>query len=278
MKCIRFFGVFACLLCTALHADDLPKLRLMQTKTGVHFGVFQDKPSAPAPTLFIIANSIENMAADPKRYYTVTGDELARQGWLYVVLDPALEGFQATAGEPASLKGWSHQLRAGRNFMEPYTKQCSEVLDHLIAEGFADAGRIAVSGTSRGGFCAFHFAARDPRIKVITAVSPVTNPRALTECKDVTEEQAKPVDIDSYADKLAGRTVWLTIGNDDLRVSSDDTIRLAQKIVAATKKKFPDQPRIPVELIVGPSVGHHAIDDVYALEAQFLRKQFVPGK
>lgn len=270
-------SLLMCQLCSMTFADDLPKLRLMQTKSGVHFGLFQDKPAAPAPTLFIIANSIETMGADPKRYYTVTGDELAKHGWLYVVLDPACEGFQGKAGVPASMRGWAHHMKAGRDFMADYTKECSEVLDHLIAEKYVDPERIALSGTSRGGFCAFHFAAADPRIKVVTAVSPVTNPRALTECKDVTEEEAKLTNIDSYADRLVGRTVWLTIGNDDLRVATDDTIRLAQKITAATKKKHPDQGRIPVELIVGPSVGHHAIDDVYQLEGQFLRKQF-PAK
>jgi dienelactone hydrolase len=246
----------------------------MQTKTGVHYGLYQDKPAQPAPTLLIIANGVDASAADPKRFYTATGIELARHGWIYVVLDPPCEGYLRKEGEPAGLNGWAYYLKAGRNFIEPYARGCSDVLDQLVADGYADPERIAVSGTSRGGFSAFHFAARDPRVKVVTAVSPVTNPRALAECKDVSADEARPVDIDSYAERLAGRTVWLTIGNDDQRVNSDDAIRLAQKIIAATKRKYPEQPLIPVTLIVGPSPGHRAIDDVYALEAAFLQKTF----
>lgn len=246
----------------------------MQTPDGVHFGLFQDKPLKPAPTLFIIAGSIQSMASDPTRFYTMTGNELAKHGWLYVVLDPACEGYQSAEGVPGGLNGWAHHLKAGHNFMAPYVRQCSTVLDHLLEQGYADPGRIAVSGTSRGAFCAFHFAAIEPRIQVVTAISPVVNPRALKECREVTEDQAKPVNIDSYVRQLVGRTVWLTIGNDDQRVATNDTILLAQKLIAATREIQPGPSRIPVHLTIGPSLGHRAIDDVYALEGRFLLQQF----
>lgn len=249
-------------------------MRVRQTKAGVHFGMFQDKPAAPAPTLLIIANSIDSMGADPLQYYTATGKELAKQGWLYVVLDPACEGYQRKDGEPGGFVGWAHHLKRGHDFMTPYVNDCRDVLDELIANEYTDPKKIAVSGTSRGGFCALHFAAADERIQVVTAISPVTNPRALTECQDVTAAEAAPINIDSDADRLAGRTVWLTIGNDDQRVSTADTIRLAQTLTAATRRTFPDRLRIPVELIVGPSIGHRAIDQVYELEAKFLLRQF----
>ena len=257
-------------------AEDLrhPALRVMQTPAGTHFGLFGEKPPRPAPTIFILANSIDHAGADPTRLHTTAGRELAKDGWIYVVLDPALEGYSRIADEPSGIAGWAHRVKTGQDFLGRQLKDCIDVLNHLIAEGYTDPERIAVSGTSRGGFFALHLAAAEPRVRAVTAVSPVTNPLALSEFAGVTEEQVKSIQLDRVLDRLAGKAVWLSIGNDDRRVSTDDCIELSRKLVSATQKRRPDLNVVPVELIVGPSLGHGAIDNVYLLEAEFLRKQF----
>lgn len=263
---------------SAVMAQDskpaFPPMRLLKTADGTRFGVFSEKPAAPAATLFIFATGIDEMGNDPARYYTQTGRDLAKDGWLYVVLDPPCHGYDHKEGEPAALMGWAHRVRAGQDLMGPFVKRCTAVLDQLIAEGYTDPDRVAASGTSRGGFCALHFAAGEPRVRAVTGVAPVTNPLALSEFKGVTEEQAKSINIDSLTDRLAGRIVWMSIGNDDGRVSTDDCVRLARNIVAATRRLKPEMKVAPVELLVGPSEGHRAVDDAYLLEAQFLRKHF----
>ncbi len=249
-------------------------MRLLKTADGTRFGLFGEKPATPAVTLFIFATGIDEMGSDPARYYTQTGRDLAKDGWLYVVLDPPCHGYDHKDGEPAALLGWAHRVKAGQDLMEPFVKRCSAVLDQLIAEGYTDPDRVAASGTSRGGFCALHFAAAEPRVRAVTGVAPVTNPLALSEFKGVTQEQAKSINIDHLTDRLAGRIVWLSIGNDDARVSTDDCVRLARNIVAANRRLKPEMKVAPVELLVGPSEGHRAVDDAYLLEAQFLRKHF----
>lgn len=251
-----------------------PPMRTLKTADGTRFGLFSEKPAAPAATLFIFASSIVEMGSDPARYYTQTGRDLAKDGWVYVVLDIPCHGEDQKEGEPGALQGWARRVKTGQDLMGPFVKRCSAVLDHLIAEGYTDPSRVAASGTSRGGFCALHFAAGEPRVRAVTGVAPVTNPLALSEFKGVTEEQAKSINIDSLTDRLAGRIVWLSIGNDDGRVSTDDCVRLARKLVAATRKLKPEMKVAPIELIVGPSEGHRAIDEAYPLEAQFLRKHF----
>ena len=251
-----------------------PPMRLLKTADGTRFGLFSEKPAAPAATLFIFASGIDEMGNDPARYYTQTGRDLAKDGWVYVVLDAPCHGYDQKDGEPAALQGWAHRVKAGQDLMGPFVKRCTSVLDHLIAEGYTDPARVAASGTSRGGFCALHFAAAEPRVRAVTGVAPVTNPLALSEFKGVTEEQAKSINIDSLTDRLAGRIVWLSIGNDDARVSTDECVRLARNLVTATRKLKPEMKVAPVELVVGPSEGHRAIDNAYPLEAQFLRKHF----
>jgi dipeptidyl aminopeptidase/acylaminoacyl peptidase len=48
-------------------------------------------------------------------------------------------------------------------------------LDHLVAEGLADAGRIGIMGQSYGGFMACWLPTQDARFKAAVAWSPVTN-------------------------------------------------------------------------------------------------------
>lgn len=254
----------------------LPSMQLLKTDDGTQFGLFGEKPAAPAPTLFIFANGINEMGSDPTQYYTQTGRELAKDGWLYVVLDPPCHGYDHQKGEPAGLVGWAHRVKAGQNLMQPFVKRCVAVLDHLITQSYTDPERVAASGTSRGGFCALHFAASEPRVRAATAVSPVTNPLAISEFAGVTDEQVKSVNIDSLTDRLAGRSIWLSIGNHDPRVSTDDCVSLARKLVSSTRRLKREMKVVPVELIVGPSEGHRAIDDAYRLEAQFLRNQIRP--
>jgi dienelactone hydrolase len=245
----------------------------MKTRAGTHFGLFREKPSVPAPTLFILASGIDEAGTEAGRLYTETGRELAKDGWIYVVLDPPCHGYDQKAGEPSALAGWAYRVKTGQDLMGPFVRGCIDVLDYLIAEGYTDPMRVAASGNSRGGFCALHFAAAEPRIRVVTAISPVTNPLALSEFVGVTQEQVAAISIDSLADRLAGRTIWLSIGNDDKRVSTDDCISLSRKLVAATRRLKPDLKTVPVELIIGPSFDHHAIGDATLLEAEFLRKQ-----
>jgi dienelactone hydrolase len=162
--------------------------------------------------------------------------------------------------------------------MGPYVQGCRVVLDHLIAAGVTDAERIAVQGVSRGGFCAFHFAAREPRIRAVVGISPVTNPLALTELAGVTASQVAPFSLDAVLEKLVARPVWMSIGNSDNRVSTDECIGFTRRLVAASHRLQPKLNLIPVQLHVGVSAGHRSPDDAYASAAEFLIALFPSRK
>lgn len=263
---------------TAKSDERSAAMRLMQTPGGTRFGLFGEKPAAPAPTLFIFATAIDEMGKEPNGIYTSTGRDVARAGWVYVVLDPPCHGYDHREGEPGGLNGWAHRVKAGEDLMSPFVKRSVEVLDFLIAQKYADPERIAASGTSRGGCCALHFAAGEPRVRAVACVSPVTNPLALSEFAGVTREQVRAVHYDALLDRLVGKAVWLSMGNDDARVDTDECVSLARKLVTATRRSKPELKVVPVELIVGPSEGHRAIDDAYTLEAHFLLRHIRSAK
>src|SRR5207247_2644543 len=117
-----------------------------------------------------------------------------------------------------------------------------------------DAKKVAICGTSRGGFMALHFAAVEPRIRCVAAFAPVTDLPALSEFSGMDKHApTMGLDLRRHADKLAGRSMWLCIGNADERVGTDQAITFTRKVVAASvaAKKPAD-----VELHVMPTIGH----------------------
>ncbi len=249
-------------------------IKVTQTPRGTHYALGTEKYAKPAPTLFIIGNPMAMLEKENMRYLLETGEALAKKGWVYAVLDPACEGHDLKPGQPSSLSGWAIHAKAKEDFLGPYLRNCIDVLDHLIAEGVTDPQQVAVQGVSRGGFCALHFAAREPRIKAVVGISPVSNPLALKEFAGVTAEQVAYISLDQVLEPLAGRTVWISIGNTDDRVSTDDCITFSRRLVATTRKLNPQLTLIPVHLRVGVSAGHRSPDDAYALAADFLLKTF----
>ena len=249
---------------------DKPAMRVLSTATGVRFGLFGKKPTAPAATLFVFAAAIADM--DRQRIYSGAGEQLACDGWLYVTLDPPCHGHSQRPEEPANLLGWAHRVKQGNELIGPFVKRCRQVLDFLIAEGYTDPARVAACGTSRGGFCAFHFAATEPRIRVVTAVSPVTNLLALREFKGVEPRLAGDLNVANLAQKLGTRPLWLSIGDKDQRVSTTDCRNTARRLKGTALRRQAGEQAAPVDLVIAPVDGHRAIPHAYTLAAEFIRQ------
>ena len=140
----------------------------------------------------------------------------------------------------------------------------------------ASIGRVEPGGPSRGGVCAVHLRASGSRVRTVVCVSPVTNLRALREFDGSTAKQTRPYDASSLASKLVGRRIWISIGNADPRVSTDDCMATVRTFVQAAAKASRGKP-VPIELVVGPSLGHSAIKDAYRLAGEFVLRHPQPA-
>lgn len=233
-------------------AQSAKKITVQQTADGVRFGLLGNKGSAPAPTLFILASSLEDALGNDA--YGKVGRLLLEKGIVCVSLDLPCHGKERKADEPAGIAGWRARLEKGHEVVSPFTKKVSAVLDHLVKEGISDPKKVAICGTSRGGFMAVHTAAADSRIKCTVAFAPVTDLLALREFAG-TEKHAptKDLDLRKHAAKLAGRSLWLCIGNNDERVGTEQAITFTRNVVAASvaQKKPAD-----VQLHVMDTIGH----------------------
>ena len=256
--------------CRAAELQQLTgKTVTLETPAGVRFGLWGKDVSYPAPTLFIFSASIPEALNDP--YFRQCGNALAEQGYLCVSLDLPGHGQRARRNTPG-LMTWRYHSDQSTDFVAPFTDDVSKVLDHLIKAGYTDPDRIAACGTSRGGFMAIHAAAAEPRIKATAAFAPVTNLKTLREFHGAeNSDHIDSLSVNSLAEKLSGRSLWLVIGDRDERVGTDDTIEFARLTTAASLKK--KQPA-DVTLLVLPEIkGHTTPAGSPAIAADWIQQR-----
>lgn len=239
------------------------------TPGGVSFGVIGRRPTAPAKTLFVFANDVSTTLESDD--YNKVGKALLAEGYLCVSLDLPCHGKKAVAGEPAGLEGWAAKLKGGEDPIEPFTKDASAVLDFLVAEKLADPRRIAVCGTSRGGYAALRFAAAEPRVRCVAAFAPVTDLPSLQEFKGLEANAlTNAAALRNHADKLTARPVWMCIGNNDERVDTDQAIAFSRAVVKASAAVQKDA---MIELHVMTSRGHTIHPTAHAEAAAWIAEQ-----
>ena len=238
---------------TSQAADVQRKVETHQTATGETFGSWGPLPTKPTPTLFVLASTMSETLGDA--YFRQCGNALSAEGYLLVSIDLPCHGREHRDGEPAGLAGWRYRCEQGDDFVADSNKRFARVLDHLISAGHTDAAKVAACGTSRGGYLALHFAAHDARVKCVAAFAPVTELAALREFHGAAKNAlALSLALNRQAEKLAGRAVWIIIGDQDERVGTDHAIDLARLTTkAALAKKLPS--RVDLHVVAEPR-GH----------------------
>jgi len=208
----------------------------LRTTCGVRFGLLGPLPARPSPLFLVLASSIEETLGNS--YFLQGGNRLAQQGYLCASLDLPCHGQDCRADEPEGLRGWSYRLDHEENLFAEFTKRATSVLDHLVAAECIDPHRIAVCGTSRGGFAALHLMAADPRPKCAALMCPATELTAIEEFQSMQHsDRAAALSLKHLADKLAGRAVWIVIGDQDDRVGTDHVIAFARELSATARAK-----------------------------------------
>lgn len=242
-------------------------IKILKTQSDIRFGICPKRPKAPTPTLFIISATIEESLGEP--YSRQCGNDLAKKGYLCASMDLPCHGKGKRPDEPEGLSGWRHRLEKSEPFIEQFNEKMTQVLDYLITNGYTDPNRVAVCGTSRGGFIALHFAAQDGRVGALAAFAPVASLATLREFKGLEHQPAViALDLAELADKLIARPVWLVIGDQDDRVDTDRAIAFARKVSGVSKEKT----RIELHVMPEPR-GHTTPSGAPEQAAIWIEKQ-----
>jgi hypothetical protein len=99
-------------------------MEVLVTPGGTRFVLCGAKPSAPSPTIFVMAGSVDAMVDGGGNLFTEAATDLTRDGWLYVTLDIPCHGADPVEGEPAELSGWAHRVKPARICSDRMTR-CS---------------------------------------------------------------------------------------------------------------------------------------------------------
>ena len=243
--------------------DDL---RMLETPSGIRFGLLGEKPSLPAPTLIVAGSDLESSLTDPA--INGVGLSLKEKGILCIALDVPCHGAAQRKGERFGLDGWRDRLEQNENFVAAFTEDVSSVLDHLIEAGHCDPSRIAMAGTSRGGFMGFHAMAVDERIRWGAAFAPLVELPVLEELRGLEDhELTRRLALTGIAGKFAGRPIWICIGNNDERVGVDRVIAFTRKVVGSS---LGQSKPAAIEIHVMPSEGHYTHDTAHEEAAIWL--------
>lgn len=235
------------------------QIQYLKTDSGLEFGLWgADRAISPRPVIFLLANTIDGTLGN--EYFRECGNRLARQyGWLCVSLDLPFHGMFQKKGMPTQLKGWAASVKSNMDFVSKSNERLEEILNFLIRKGYVDTSKIVVSGISRGGYLALQFAAYDPRIKSVVAFCPVTNLFALREFYGMKQENIpESFNIDNCVTALSKKDVLLITGDNDHRVGTDLTIRLARNI---SKASIFGNHRGDIELVVKSEPKGHTIPE-----------------
>lgn len=170
----------------------------------------------------------QSLSTDP---YRTAADFFVENGHLALSFDLPNHGSQINHhGE--GITGFRNAVVNGEDPFLDFTSQGRAVIDLLVRENIVQPGRIAVCGTSRGGYMALRLLAADHRIAAAAGFAPVTDWRDLTEFKADTDRQdVKSLSLTYFADLLASKPIFLVIGNHDQRVNTASCCRLYLEIL-----------------------------------------------
>ncbi|NQU09605.1 prolyl oligopeptidase family serine peptidase, partial [bacterium] len=243
-------------------------VRPQETPNGIRYGLWGPRRRSPAPTLLVLGADLATTLTN--RDFNGIGHRLARRGYLSVGIDIPCHGAAVRPGEPEGLPGWHARLEAGDNFVQTFNRQVRAVVDNCIRHRLTDPKRIAIAGTSRGGFLGLQVMAADRRIRCGVAFAPVAVLPRVREFNDLENHRlTRALDLANVADKLAGRPIWICIGNNDERVGVDSVIAFARRVVAA----YGAPGKIaPLELHVMPTDGHAIHPTAQAEAAAWVAK------
>ena len=190
-------------------------------------------------------------------------------GYLCVSLDtPASVRRSDEAGGAGGLDVWREWIATKKkpNFLAEFNGQISEVLDHLIAQGYTNPERVLAMGGSLGAFVAFHYAASDSRVKSVIGSMPLTDLARMTEFKGMENDPVtKSLAAIHLAKKLADRNLLVIVGDDDGRIGTQHAIAFAKRVDSEATKSN-------VELHVLPARGHVEPKGTHALTKAWLEK------
>lgn len=223
----------------------------------------------PALLLNFAADKSATLNTEP---YNITPQMFLDAGHHAASFDLPCHGDREVQGQPRGIAGFCAEWRRGVDVFAGFVDEGRALIDALIERQLAEPGRIFVSGTSRGGYCALRLMAADKRIGAAAAFSPVTDWCVLNEFAEVKgAPEIADLALTRFAGSFAGRPVWVAIGNCDARVGTDACLRFAEAVLRAEAEAGGTSSRFVLHVV--PERAHQLSEDWRWRGGQYLLDQ-----
>ncbi len=156
------------------------------------------------------------------------------------------EGFQS--GEAMTL--WANAWNRKETFFERFLTNFTQSLSILFKKGVTKP--LAIAGLSRGGFVAYHIAAKFSSINTIVTYAPLTDLNNIKEIDISTDLQQ--YSLHHITDILSTKTNKTFIGNRDTRVGTNSCFQWIRQLTENAYQQGIRSP--PIELEIKPSIGY----------------------
>lgn len=200
--------------------------------------------------------------------YRATADGFLANGHYALSFDIPCHGERIEPyGE--GIHGFRNAWMAGDDPFDRFVRDAMAVIDDCIRLGFAIPGKIAVCGASRGAYMALRLLAADPRVVRAAGFAPVTDWRYLSEFGPIKHaEEVEALRLHRYVEQLAGKPLFLAIGNRDERVSTLSCCKLYTELADHNLKC--GYPGSLIEFYCTDDPGHTMGGHWYDKGTQFL--------
>lgn len=230
---------------------------------------------APNPLLLLFF-STDRRASLPDGAYGAPGKRFLDEGHRVASFDLPAHGDRVDR-HGSGIAGLRARVVAGEKPFDTFVADGRAVIDECLRRGLATADRIVTCGVSRGGYCALRLAAAEPRIAAVAAFAPATDWRFVTEFAAVKDHpEVAALALTHHAAALAGRRVYLAIGNHDRRAETNACTAFVLAIGEAEVRAGIAPSRLRY-LIVDDSLGHALAAPWRHAGIQFLLQETRPA-
>jgi hypothetical protein len=256
----------------AVKADDVTAEEFSVASAGAKLTVEIQSPSASrlsARPLLLLNFSTDRKASLREGRYGEPARMFLENGHRVASFDLPAHG-ERVDRYGSGIAGLCARFSAGEDPFALFVTNGQAVIDECIRRGWAESGRIVVCGVSRAGYCAVRLMAADARIVAVAALAPVTDWRELREFAAVKDRsELATLTLDRFADLLAGRRLFVAIGNSDSRVGTAACVSFVGALCEGERSRGLERSRLRFEL-VDDSPGHTLAPHWRRQAVQFL--------
>lgn len=255
---------------TAVEEPNVEEFTIL--RDGVPLAVRVQSPPperlARQPMLLVYL-SADRASSMPDGRYGAPGKAFLEQGHRIVSFDLPAHGDRVDA-HGSGIAGLAALVAAGKKPFDLLVADGRAVIDECLRRGLAETGRIVAAGVSRGGYSALRLAAADERIVAVAAFAPPADWREITEfAAQKDRPEAAALALENFAPQLAGRRIYIAVGNHDSRVGTDVCTRFVAAISREERRQGLEKSGLRY-LVVDDSPGHALAAKWRAEGIQFL--------